>query len=90
MPMEGERVVAGLHCGEVLADLSAAFDGELNAERARRLEDHARDCENCRRFGAELNVAVLALRRALAEPPSDPGVESRLLERLHTEAAPHD
>jgi len=91
--MEGERLVAGLHCGEVLADLSAALDGRLTAERIRRIEDHVRDCEACKRFAGELTASVRALREALGEPPADPQAETRLLERLQErlreETQPH-
>lgn len=76
--MEDERIVAGLHCGEVQADLTENLDGRLSRERALRIEEHLGECETCRRLGDELAAAVRALRQ-LPEEPLDPEVEARLL-----------
>src|SRR3954451_358326 len=80
-----DRIIAGLHCGEVLAELTAFLDGGLPADRARRIQEHVKDCEDCERFGSEFSAAVFALREILSEPPRDGEVESRLLERLRAE-----
>lgn len=87
--MERDRIVAGLHCGEVLADLTEYLDGLLQAERMRRIQEHVKDCDSCASFGSELAVAVAALRESLQEPSRDGGVEARLLERLRAELEPH-
>lgn len=84
-----ERVVAGLHCGEVVADLTASLDNGLSAERARQVQEHVRGCEACKRFAAELTAAVRALRETLGEPAADPELEQRLLARLHAETGQH-
>ena len=80
-----DRILAGLHCGEVLAELTAFLDGGLPADRARRIQEHVRDCEDCERFGSEFSAAVFALREILLEPERDVAVEKRLLDRLHAE-----
>ncbi len=79
--MLDERVVAGLHCGEVLADLSEHLDGRLSLDRAERIDEHLAACEECRRFGEEVTAAVRALRR-LVDEPLPPDVEARLAESL--------
>ena len=56
--MEDERVVAGLHCGEVLADLSEHLDGRLSLDRAERIDEHLAGCAGCRRFVGEVTAAV--------------------------------
>ena len=80
-----DRILAGLHCGEVLAELTAFLDGGLPADRARRIQEHVKDCEDCERFGSEFSAAVFALREILREPERDEAVEKRLLDRLHAE-----
>ena len=79
--MEDERIVAGLHCGEVQADLTESLDGRLSRERALRIEEHLGECEACRRLGEEIAAAVRALRQ-LPDEPIDPEVEARLLAHL--------
>lgn len=77
-----ERMAAGLHCGEVEADLTESLDGRLSRERAQRIEEHLLECNGCRKLSDEITAAVRALRQ-LPEEPLDPEVEARLFERLH-------
>jgi RNA polymerase sigma-70 factor (ECF subfamily) len=86
--MEDERLVAGLHCGEVLADLTEHLDGRLSRDRAERIDEHLEGCAGCRRFGGEIAAVVRALRE-LPDEPLPPDVEERLVEELRNgEAAP--
>ena len=80
--MEDERMVAGLHCGEVLADLSEHLDGRLSLDRAERIAAHLAGCAGCQRFSGEVTVAVRVMRR-LPDEPLPPEVEERLIESLH-------
>jgi RNA polymerase sigma-70 factor (ECF subfamily) len=82
-----DRIIAGLHCGEVLAELTAFLDGGLPADRAHRIQEHVKECEDCERFGSEFSAAVFALREILSEPARDAEVAARLLERLRAETA---
>jgi anti-sigma factor RsiW len=82
--METERPVAGLHCGEVLADLTEHLDGRLGPERERRVGEHLDGCERCRNLREEIAAAVRALRE-LPDEPLPPEVEERLLARLTIE-----
>jgi RNA polymerase sigma-70 factor (ECF subfamily) len=82
-----DRMVAGLHCGEVLAELTAFLDSELPADRAHRIQEHVKDCDDCERFGSEFSATVFALREILREPERDEDVETRLLARLRAETA---
>jgi anti-sigma factor RsiW len=78
-----ERVVAGLRCGEVLADLGEYLESALPAERVSRIEEHLRGCDWCERFGKEFAETVGALRTRLATPPAlETGVAARLRQRL--------
>jgi anti-sigma factor RsiW len=88
--MERDRIVAGLHCGEVLADLTEYLDGLLQPERMRRIQEHVAGCDLCASFGSELAVAVQALRESLREPARDAEVEARLLARLREEVDLHE
>ena len=85
--MEDERIVAGLHCGEVLADLSDLLDGRLSRERALRIDEHLEGCERCRRLGDEVSAVARTLRE-LPEEPLPPEVEGRLLAGLGPEEPP--
>jgi anti-sigma factor (TIGR02949 family) len=78
----GEKVVAGLRCGEVLDRLSDYLDGELAAEERERLEAHLRGCEGCARFGGELGATVRALRAHLGAERLPSGFEERLRRAL--------
>jgi len=81
--IEGEQVVAGLSCGEVLELLSDYLDGDLAPERRTQVEDHLRGCEGCSRFGGEFRVTVRALRAHLAEPvPLPASARARLRQAL--------
>ena len=82
--MEDERVVAGLHCGEVLADLTDYVEGWLGHDRSQRLTEHIRACEGCRRLLQDLTVVVRAVR-GMPEEPLEPGVEARLQAHLNPE-----
>jgi anti-sigma factor RsiW len=84
--VEGERIVAGLWCREVLADLSEFLDGGLAAGRRAQIEAHVRECVTCERFGGRFSEAVRLLRRHLAEPaPLAADAAERLRARLRRE-----
>jgi anti-sigma factor RsiW len=82
--MGTERPVAGLHCGEVLADLTEHLDARLGPERERRIGEHLDGCESCRNLREEIAAAVRALRE-LPDEPLPSGVEERLLAGLGME-----
>jgi anti-sigma factor RsiW len=63
--MVNEREVAGLRCGEILAELSGYLDGELSSLRRAQIEAHLAGCDQCDRFGKEFASAVASLRGAL-------------------------
>jgi RNA polymerase sigma-70 factor (ECF subfamily) len=89
-PREEERVAAGLHCGEVLADLTEHLDGRLSRDRAQRIDEHLEECAGCRRFESAVAAVVRALRQ-LPDEALPPEVEENLLDALRTgEAASPD
>ena len=69
--MAVEREVAGLRCGEVLAELSDFLDGDLPGERRRRMEAHLLGCEECARFGGAFTTALQSLRSGKSGPPGE-------------------
>ncbi len=88
--IEEERVAAGLHCGEVLADLTEHLDGRLSRDRTQRIDEHLEDCLGCRRFESEVTAVVRALRQ-LPDEALPPEVEESLIDALRPgEAASHD
>jgi len=85
--VEHERLIAGLHCGEVLADLTEHLDGRLSREQSSRMEEHLSGCSGCRRLGGE----ILGLVRTLREMPEEPlaaDVEARLQAQLRAGGDP--
>jgi RNA polymerase sigma-70 factor (ECF subfamily) len=85
-----EQVAAGLHCGEVLADLTEHLDGRLSRDRAQRIDEHLEECAGCRRFEGAVAAVVRALRQ-LPDEALPTQVEESLLDALRPgEAASHD
>ena len=81
--MQHEREVAGMRCGEVLAELSDYLDGDMVVERRTQVLAHLQGCETCARFGGVFSAAIQALRQGHQGHPSDePMVFQRLRDRL--------
>jgi hypothetical protein len=80
---EEERVAAGLHCGEVLADLTEHLDGRLSRDRAQRIDEHLEECAGCRSFESAVTAVVRALRQ-LPDETLPPEVEESLLDALRS------
>lgn len=57
-----DRLVAGISCREVLADLSDFIDDALSPERVARLQAHISECDTCARFGGTVTQALRLLR----------------------------
>ena len=77
--MKGEREVAGLRCGEVLAVLSDFVDGTIDSKMRTRVEGHLRGCDACERFGGMFAATVRALRVGLDAPDAlDEATRERL------------
>lgn len=78
--LPGEREVAGLRCGQVLAGLTEYLAGGLDAAMRERVEAHVRGCAHCERFGGELAAAIRAIRASAPEPPPEAlaRIEARL------------
>lgn len=66
--LPGERTVAGVSCSDVLADLSAYLDGELDAARVAQLEAHVSNCTVCAAFGDGFGRMLNAMRMRLGAP----------------------
>jgi len=62
--MEHERKIAGMQCGEVLAELSDYLDGDLAPERQDQVLAHLQGCDVCERFGGVFTAAIRALRQS--------------------------
>lgn len=63
-----ERNVAGMQCGEVLAELSDYLDGELAIERRNQVLAHLQGCDVCERFGGVFTLAIQSLRTSEPKP----------------------
>lgn len=66
--MKGERVIAGVSCGDVLAELSDYLGEALSQERRAQIDAHLCGCDSCERFDGEFGAIVTALRRSLRTP----------------------
>ncbi len=81
-----DRVIAGLHCGEVLADLTEHLDGRLAGERAQQVDEHLDGCPRCRQVAGGLAAAVRAVRQT-PDAPLAAELEDRLLAALREAGA---
>jgi anti-sigma factor RsiW len=79
---ELDRVVAGIRCRDVLADLSDYVDGDLSPERVARLGEHLQGCDHCERFGNEFSSVVTALKGLTSASTDDEASRERMLHRL--------
>jgi anti-sigma factor RsiW len=78
-----EREIAGIRCGEVLAELSDYLDGELAPERRAQVDGHLQGCDVCERFGSRFSTALRAIRQSgLGPTGEEPAVYERLQARL--------
>lgn len=83
-----DRIVAGISCREVLADLSDFLDGALPDGRVAQLRAHLAECAQCAQFGAEVTATLQALRDGQPPISALPGdTASRLRARLAAEYA---
>lgn len=80
--MEGERLVAGLLCGEVLEKLGGFVDGTLDEEARQRVIGHVSGCDRCDRFGRTYGEVVRRIRSAARPAEPEPGVLDRLMARM--------
>lgn len=87
--MAHDRMVAGLRCSQVLAELSEYVDHQLPGNRNEQIEAHLRGCDWCEQFGGRFSTTITSLRAQLAatQPVSDP-IRARLRLRLQAEMAP--
>ncbi len=81
--MENERIVAGMHCGEVLAELSDYLEGDMASDRREQVLGHIQGCDVCERFGGVFTRAIQSLRRSVHKD-SEEGLKAfkRLTARL--------
>ncbi len=70
--MDNEREVAGMRCGEVLAELSDYLDGDMAAARRDQVVIHLQACDNCERFGGVFTTALQSLRRIGQDHSTEP------------------
>ena len=77
-----DRMVGGLRCRDVLELLPDLVDGELSAEVLGRVAAHLNDCDACEKFGGEYGELVARLRAGHGRAPVDPGVSTRLAQRM--------
>lgn len=59
-----ERNDGGISCSQVLEELSAYVDGELDSEHVDKIESHLLSCTNCKRFGTSFGGMVVSLRQS--------------------------
>ena len=75
-----DRIVAGLSCREVLADLSEVVDGALPPERMEAIGRHVAGCHVCESFGGHFTEMVRRIRAEFAA--RDAVIPSAVSDRL--------
>lgn len=79
--MKGERLVGGLRCSEVLAQLPNVLDGSIGAASRAMVEAHLGGCGVCAAFGGRYAASAGRMREALAAEPNEDAV-ARLAKKL--------
>lgn len=73
------------HCQQLLGSLSDYIDGELQAELCADLEEHLKDCENCRVVVNTLRKTVELYQQAPIPSGLPDPIRERLYYKLHLE-----
>lgn len=68
-------------CEDLLAQISAYLDGDLNAATCERIEQHAQTCPECARVIADFRATTGICRKA-AEAPLPDAVRAKAQERV--------
>lgn len=79
--MTEPRVIAGLHCFEVLELLEAYLEEALSPEQRAQVQAHLAECAACAEFGGRYAQLVQTLHHALAPTSSAPHDQARALFR---------
>ena len=77
-------------CARARESVSGRLDDELSELEAARLDDHLRDCDECRAYARDVDAIVAELRAAALEQPTITvfvSARRRPLARLQTAAA---
>ena len=69
------------HCDDLIQNLSDYIDGELEPELCKELEDHLKDCRNCRLMVDSLKMTVKLCKDGRCEE-LPPALNKKLNEKL--------
>lgn len=72
-------------CKQLLGSLSEYIDGELQAELCAQIEEHIKDCDNCRIVVNTLRKTVELYERKNTSTSLPDGVRERLFLKLELE-----
>ena len=78
------RLIAGVRCADVLAELSEFLGGQLSSARGAELRAHVSQCQACERFGADVQTALQLLREDSAPEPLSDDLSRRLAKILES------
>jgi anti-sigma factor RsiW len=70
-------------CREILQNLSAFIENDLEGTLRTQVESHLADCNDCRHCAEELRSTILLLGDA-GSRPTEPGRHDRLMSRLRS------
>ncbi len=73
------------HCQQLLGSLSDYLDGELQAELCAEIEEHIRECDNCRVVVNTLRKTVELYQQTATSTGLPEPVRERLFYKLHLE-----
>ncbi|MBL8947745.1 MAG: zf-HC2 domain-containing protein [Myxococcales bacterium] len=87
--MEGEIIIGGLRCSDVLAVLGDALDGSLDPARASAVQVHLAGCDRCARFGGAVAAMIDRLRQRAGQsaPQTDAPEADAIAARLDARLA---
>ncbi len=73
------------HCQQLLGSLSDYIDGQLQAELCAEIEQHIKECDNCRIVVNTLRKTVELYQQTPVQTDLPEAVRERLFYKLHLE-----
>ena len=73
------------NCLEIIVDLNAYIDGELDAALCAHLEAHLNDCNNCRVVFNTLKKTIELCQKGIKKTAIPQDVKSRLIDLINVE-----
>jgi hypothetical protein len=73
------KIIAGLHCSDILKNLSSYMDKELDPHTVDKIQQHLDECNWCTQFGGQFIATLSAMKITLNQKFR---VDQELIQRM--------